>query len=257
MNRTVSVPEELEDFFRRHPKCALAFSGGTDSSYLLYAAKESGCDAVPYLVRTAFQTEDEIISAVRLADSLGFDLHILSADVLGDPEIIKNPQDRCYLCKRKVLGTIISAAEEAGINLVIDGSNASDDPAERPGMRALEELGIVSPLRVCGLSKSGIRELSKAAELPTWHIPSNSCLATRIPCGTPITESLLKTVEQCESALREMGFSDFRVRTDGRSATVEVLPEQDGLLELRKDAVEDILLKYHSSVSYGVRKSVS
>lgn len=255
MNRNTSVPESLADFFRDHPKCALAFSGGTDSAYLLYAAKESGCDAVPYLVRTAFMTEDEIISAVHLADSLGLDLHILNADVLGDPEITKNPHNRCYLCKKKVFGTIIAAAEEAGIDLIIDGSNTSDDPAERPGMKALEELGIVSPLRVCGLSKPEIRELSKAAGLSTWHMPSNSCSATRIPYGTPITGPLLNIVEECESSLRGLGFSGFRVRTDGQSATLEILPEQNGLLELRKDAVEDILLKYHSSVSYGVRRS--
>ncbi len=247
------VPQKLRDFFEEHGRVALAFSGGTDSTYLLHAAVSSGAEVSAYTVRTAFQTPEETERAARLAELIGARHTVLDLDILFVPGIRENPEDRCYLCKKAVFSAISGRALSDGFTVVIDGTNASDDFSERPGMRALVEMGILSPLRSAGITKAQVRTLSKAANLPTWNMNSNSCLATRVPCGTVITEDLLGTVESCEKGLFAMGFSDFRVRTDGNSAILETTGEQRQLLEERKADVESLLLKYHSSVSYSER----
>jgi uncharacterized protein len=136
---------------------------------------------------------------------------------------------------------------------VIDGTNASDDYDLRPGMRAIQELGVRSPLREAGLTKEQVRELSREAGLPNWDLPSDSCLATRIPTGTVIDEKLLRRTEDAETEIETLGFRGFRVRTRGGSALLEVAPEQSGLLESCKETVEKVLLKYYDGVSYGER----
>ena len=123
-----------------------------------------------------------------------------------------NPADRCYYCKRNIFSRILEAAGEDGYSLILDGTNASDRADDRPGMRALKEMEVRSPLRECGLTKAMIRELSREAGLFTWNKPAYACLATRIPEGTEITEELLTMTEQAEDYLFSLGFTDFRVR---------------------------------------------
>ncbi len=253
MCQTSDFPSYLRDFFEESGPVAVAFSGGTDSTYLLHAAVQCGAEVRAYTVRTAFQTEGEISRAKELAERLGVMHTVIDMDILGVEGIGNNPEDRCFLCKRAVFRAIRMKADNDGMSVVADGTNASDDASDRPGMRALEVMGILSPLRSAGLTKSRIRELSKAAGLPTWNLRSNSCLATRVPCGTVITERLLDIVEECESRLSDMGFEDFRVRTDGKSAVLETVAGQRPLLENRKTEVESLLLKYHSAVSYSER----
>lgn len=219
----------LADFFLQHPRVALGFSGGVDSSYLLYAALKCGAAVQAYYVKSPFQPAFELEDARRLATQLGAELRILPANPLEDPMVAANPKDRCYHCKRAIFGRIAEAARADGSPVLLDGTNASDDLSDRPGIRALEELAVLSPLRLCGLTKTEIRRLSKEAGLFTWDKPAYACLATRIPTGCPITLPLLEKTERAEQALTTLGFSDFRVRyLDGR-AKLQVPPEQMAL----------------------------
>ena len=252
MCQTDIVPESLQEFFVRNPKVAVAFSGGTDSSYLLYAAVNSGADAVAVFVSTPFQFPGEREDAERIAKGIGAEFRVAEAELMNDPDIVSNTPERCYFCKRRILGALTGIVEKDRI--LIDGTNASDDPDDRPGTRALAEFGVQSPLRLCGIGKTEVRELSRRAGLSTWNRPSNSCLATRIPAGVRLDQNLLDTVNDCEEALRSMGFSDFRVRTNGWDAVLETVREQRPLLESHKTEVESILLKYHSTVSYRERR---
>ena len=154
---------ELSDFFAQHPKAALAFSGGADSAFVLYSAAACGADIMPYFVRSQFQPAFERADARRLAAALGVPLRELELDVLCEDAIAANPAERCYFCKRRIFGAICTAAAADGYPVVLDGTNASDDRGDRPGMRALEQAHVLSPLRLCGLTKAEVRRRSKAA----------------------------------------------------------------------------------------------
>ena len=203
---------KLDEFFKINKKAAIAFSRGVDSAYLLYAALSLGADVKAYYVKTAFQPMFELEDAKRLAKELKADLKIIDADILGFEDVVSNPSDRCYYCKQKIFGLILEAAGADGFDVILDGTNASDDAADRPGMRALREMKVMSPLRECGLTKAEIRRLSKEAGLFTWDKPSYACLATRVPSGTRLTADILSRTEQAESFLSGLGFSDFRIR---------------------------------------------
>lgn len=230
----------LQDFFLQNPDTALAFSGGVDSAYLLYAALNWGRRVRAYFVRSAFQPAFELRDARRLADELNADLKILDADVLSVPQITENSPDRCYYCKQALFRTVLEAAEKDGFPVLMDGTNASDDAGDRPGMRALRELRVRSPLRECGLSKDDIRRLSRDAGLFTWEKPAYACLATRIPAGTAITAEKLRNVEAAEDFLFSLGFSDFRVRLLDGCARIQ-LPEGQipRLLEHRETVLRE------------------
>ncbi len=216
----------MKEFFQQNPKAALGFSGGTDSAYLLYAAKECGADVQPYYVKTIFQPQFEYTDALALCEQLGISLKVIEHDILSEQCISENPANRCYYCKKLLFTLLKQRAEQDGYHLIIDGTNASDNSLERPGMKALEEMAVRSPLRECGLTKDKIRDLSHAAGLFTWDKPAYSCLATRIPTGDSITEDLLRRIEKAECALSKLGFSDFRVRVYHDFARVQVREEQ-------------------------------
>lgn len=229
---------ELSEFFKQNPRFALAFSGGTDSSYLLYAAKAAGCDVRPYLLKSPFQPQFELNDAHRVADSLRLPLTVVSFDILQDPDVRRNPANRCYFCKRALFTRLRELCRSDGYELLCDGTNASDDASDRPGMKALEELGVRSPLRECGLVKPEIRKLSKKAGLFTGDKPAYACLATRIPAGTPITGPVLQKIEREETALFGLGFSDFRVRYFSGAAKLQFPEEQfSGVLAKREEIV--------------------
>lgn len=183
--------EPLAEFFARTPRFAVAFSGGCDSSYLLAAAVEAGCDVKAYMVDTAFQPAFELEDARRVVAACGAAFEVIEADVLAEDAICANPPERCYLCKRFIFGTILERMARDGYDVLADGTNASDDPARRPGFRALAELGVVSPLRRAGMTKDEVRAASRVLGVPTADKPSFSCLATKVPAGQQITEAAL------------------------------------------------------------------
>ena len=229
---------ELSDFFAQHPKAALAFSGGADSAFLLYSAAACGADIMPYFVRSQFQPAFEHADACRLAAALGVPLRELEVDVLCEDTITANPADRCYFCKRRIFGAICTAAAADGYPVVLDGTNASDDRGDRPGMRALEQAQVLSPLRLCGLTKAEVRRRSKAAGLFTWDKPAYACLATRIPTGETITPEALATTETAERYLFSLGLTNFRIRMYRGAARIQVPQAQLPLLLSHR---EDIL----------------
>lgn len=220
---------QLQDFFRENPVCAVAFSGGVDSACLLYAASAYGRRTAAYFVKTPFQPDFELEDAQEVVRRLGTSLTVLEFDVLRIPAVAANPQDRCYHCKRALFTRLREAADADGFPLVLDGCNASDDASDRPGMRALRELGVRSPLRECGVTKSDVRRLAREAGLPVWNKPSYACLATRIPAGTIITQTDLKRIARGENLLMSLGFSDFRLRLRGKNALLQVRAGQISL----------------------------
>ena len=204
-------------------KAALGFSGGVDSSYLLWAARQCGADVRPYYIKTSFQPEFEFEDAKHLCREIGAELTVLELDALSDPAVAANPADRCYHCKRNLFGTLAARALADGYTLLLDGTNASDDAGDRPGMRALRELSVRSPLRECGLTKARIRALSREAGLFT----------TRVPTGETITAEKLQKTERAEALLFSLGFRDFRVRYFAGAARIQ-LPEAQLPLALER-----------------------
>ena len=217
---------DLKEFFENNPKAALGFSGGVDSAYLLYAAIKYGADIQPYYIKTAFQPEFEYNDVAAFAEKIGVSVKVIEHDILSENIIRTNPPNRCYYCKKSLFTLLKAQAEKDGYTLIIDGTNASDDISDRPGMKALAELAVRSPLRECGHTKDKIRELSREAGLFTWDKPAYACLATRIPTGIAIEETDLERVEKAENILMSMGFSDFRVRLFHDSARLQVKEEQ-------------------------------
>ena len=239
----------LQEFFTEHPQVALAFSGGADSSYLLWAGLRWAERLGIYYVKSPFQPEFEYRDALRLASELGAELTVLEADPLADPQVAANPQNRCYYCKKVIMSTIKAAASRDGFALVIDGTNASDDISDRPGYRALGEEGVLSPLRLCAITKAQLREASREAGLFTWNKPAYACLATRVPTGETITREKLAAIEAGEDALFRMGFTDFRLRTKNGAAKLQFVAGQHEKAEARLDEIRAALRPYYSAVS--------
>ncbi|MCH3916233.1 MAG: ATP-dependent sacrificial sulfur transferase LarE [Spirochaetia bacterium] len=238
----------LEDFFALHDNCAVCFSGGCDSAYLLYEAMKSAKSVCAYYVRSAFQPQVDLEDAKKIADMLHAHLTIVDIDVLSDTKIRENSTLRCYYCKKAIMAAVKKQAEKDGKPVILDGTNASDEVSDRPGMKALEEEGILSPLRLCGLTKKDIRESSKLAGLSTWDKPANACLATRIPCGTELSLCQLQIIETVEDGLRKLGFSDFRVRERGSTARLEVPIQQLSMAIWQRYEILGILQPYFSDI---------
>lgn len=227
----------LSSFFLQNPRIALAFSGGVDSSYLLYAAMRAGCDVHAFFVKTAFQPQFELDDALRLAKELDVPLTILYHDVFAHPQVVANPPDRCYYCKHALFQMMKEEAEKAGYPVLMDGTNASDNGDDRPGMKALTELSVRSPLRECGITKAEIYSRSKKAGLFTHDKPSYACLATRIPAGTSIDAQTLQRVEKAEEWLFSLGFSNLRVRVQGHAAKIQLPADQLVKAAIRSDEI--------------------
>ena len=239
---------ELREFFEQYSEVAIAFSGGVDSAYLLYTARKYAKRVKAYYVKTAFQPQFELDDAKRLAVDLGAEMEVLEADVLRDPVIVSNPADRCYHCKKKLFSHILKAAREDGFFVLLDGTNASDDASDRPGMRAIAELSVCSPLRECGLTKDAIRQLSREAGLFTHDKPAYACLATRIPVGEMITAEKLQRTEFAEDYLTALGFRDFRVRSMGDMAKIQVREEDLELAMTHRREILNELKKHYTGV---------
>lgn len=216
----------LQAFFTQYPRAAVAFSGGVDSAFVLWAAQKYGCEVRAYYLHSAFQPAFELEDAKRLTEQLGIPMTVIEADILSVPGAAENGPERCYHCKHALFTQLWERVRQDGYTVLFDGTNASDDAGDRPGMRALQELAVVSPLRVCGVTKAEVREQSRQAGLFTWDKPAYACLATRIPTGTPITPDKLEKVERAERILAGLGFTDFRVRLAGNTARLEMTAAQ-------------------------------
>ncbi|MGI5988706.1 MAG: ATP-dependent sacrificial sulfur transferase LarE [Lachnospiraceae bacterium] len=237
--------QNLERYLTALGSVAIAYSGGVDSTLLLTEAHKclrDKCAAIT--VVSPSLPEDEARAAEDFCRKHGIrhvSLHVNELDIPGFKE---NPVNRCYLCKRGLFESVRAEAEKLGLSYIAEGSNMDDLNDYRPGLRAIREMGVKSPLREAGLSKAEIREISKIMGLPTWSKPSAACLASRFAYGEEITEKKLTMVGLAENWLRGKGFTQIRVRIHGGDengkgsiARIEVLPrEQELLMSCRKDA---------------------
>jgi uncharacterized protein len=218
--------QHLLDIITETGGAAVAFSGGVDSSFLCFAAASAlGQRTAAVTVVSPMLPKSEIESAAATAGAIGI-RHILVEEDEIEDDVAQNSPERCYFCKKKEFAAIQRAAGKRGLGTVLDGSNLDDLGDYRPGLKALAEMNIKSPLRDAGLGKAEIRELSQRFNLPTWNKPAFACLASRIPYGETISKEKLSRIEQAEEALKAFGFRQFRVRSHGDIARIEVAPEE-------------------------------
>lgn len=228
------MTEELSEKYGKLLEClralesaAVAFSGGVDSALLLYAAKEALKERV--IAITAKSTvfpERELKSAREFCEKQNIPHFVIEVNELEIEGFRQNPPNRCYICKKHLFFEIIKTARENNLKHVVEGSNLDDEGDYRPGLLAIKELSVRSPLREAGLRKSDIRAISKALGLPEWGKPSFACLATRFPYGDEITEDKLSMIDRAEQLLLDMGITQVRVRVHGKIARIEALPEE-------------------------------
>lgn len=216
---------KLKEILSEIDRPLLAFSGGVDSTFLAGVAAEMELNFKAITIASPFIPEKEIQEAIELSRSLNIEHEIIEVkfDQLG--KALNNSPERCYYCKKMIFSKIKKYAE-AENRTVIEGTNQDDQGDYRPGMKALRELEIKSPLFDAGLKKSEIRKLSAEIDLPTWDKPSLSCLATRVSYNSEITEDKLARIEVAEKHLVELGFTQYRVRDHNNLARIEVLPEE-------------------------------
>ncbi len=224
----------------------LAFSGGIDSILLLYLCKDLNILAVT--LNSNLQTEEEIKFAQEICNSLQVKHIILDIDIFQNPVILSNPKDRCYHCKKMMFEKIINTANQNGCNIIIDGTNFDDLKVYRPGRKALNELGILSPFTKFEITKAEIRKYAKNLGITSYDKPSTPCLATRFPYGTNLTDKKLQMVENGEKILKQFGFECCRLRLYDNIARIEILPEffQD-FIDKKSEitaALKNIGLKY-------------
>lgn len=205
----------------------VAYSGGVDSTLLAFAAHVVlGEKALAVLAISDTYPTSEVVSARQTAREMGFTLLEVDTHELADPRFRANPSDRCYYCKGELFGMLRTIANSRGLKWVADGSNSDDLSDHRPGRLAAKEYAVVSPLQDAGMSKADVREISRMLNLPTWDKPSMACLASRFPYGDEITEEGLVRVSAAEDAVRALGLRQFRVRSHGDVARLEVEPDE-------------------------------
>jgi len=213
--------QDLLDSLRSMGKAVVAFSGGLDSTFLLHAARQAlGGNVLAVTIVTPYMPEAEIEEAVHAAKAMQARHLLLTAAI---PEaILNNPPERCYLCKRSLFTMMMETAAREGIGHVLDGTNLDDLGDYRPGLKALGELGVASPLLAAGLGKQEIRDLCREHGLSVWDKPAGACLLTRLPHGRPVEEDELRRIDRAERFLKEIGFTAVRIRSHGDVARIEV-----------------------------------
>mgnify|MGYP000913359722 CR=1 FL=1 len=235
--------DKLKNYLKRIGKIAIAFSGGTDSTFLLKTAHEIlGRNTLAITVHSAFSPEREFGRAREFIKDLNLKHLVVELDILTIEKFGENPKDRCYYCKKQIFSEVIRAARNAGFSDVADGTNFDDTDDYRPGIRALKELGIVSPLKDANMTKKDIRRISRRMGIKTWKTPSSACLASRIPYGHEITREKLEMVDKAEQYISDLGFSQVRVRHHGDIARIEVETEERKVF-LEGNFLEQVSLK--------------
>lgn len=219
--------DRLKDYLASLGSVAVAFSSGVDSTFLLYAAKEAlGDHVIAVTASSCSFPERELKEAKEYCQKMGIRHFVIKSEELEIEGFSHNPKNRCYLCKHELFEKIGALAKEQGINEIAEGSNLDDNGDYRPGLQAVAELGVKSPLRHIGFTKQEIRELSQYLNIPTWNKQSFACLSSRFPYGDLINEKKLKMVDRAEQLLLDMGFHQLRVRIHGDVARIELLPDE-------------------------------
>lgn len=219
--------DRLKDYLASFGSVAVAFSSGVDSTFLLYAAKEAlGDHVIAVTASSCSFPERELKEAKEYCQKMGIRHFVIKSEELEIEGFSHNPKNRCYLCKHELFEKIGALAKEQGINEIAEGSNLDDNGDYRPGLQAVAELGVKSPLRHIGFTKQEIRELSQYLNIPTWNKQSFACLSSRFPYGDLINEKKLKMVDRAEQLLLDMGFHQLRVRIHGDVARIELLPDE-------------------------------
>lgn len=218
--------QRLLGIIAKHKSVAVAFSGGVDSSLLCKAARDAvGDQAIAITMVSPMMPSADLETAHQIAKLVGIRHELVNDEELDEP-VAANPINRCYFCKTIEFGRIAEMAKAQGILTVLDGSNLDDEGDYRPGLKALSEQGICSPLREAGLRKADIRALSRELGLPTWDKPAAACLGSRVPYGDRITLEKLRSIDRAEQILLANGFRHCRVRHHGDIARIEVAPEE-------------------------------
>ena len=221
-------------------KVVLAFSGGVDSALLLKIAsslRKDENDVVAMFFKAPSSTEEDLVNAKNLAEEMGVKLFIKDVDIFVDDHIVNNSKDRCYHCKSHLFKQAIKLKDDLGYGYVIDGTNTDDHKVYRPGLMALRDLGVVSPLNMAGFSKQMVRDLADELNISVAKRPSAPCLLTRFPYGTKITPAKLDRLEKAEAFIRDLGFIKFRVRDHSNIARIELMPEDFMAFIEKKDQV--------------------
>lgn len=242
--KAIAGSEKLKALLRSYESAVVAFSGGVDSSLLLSSAASVMEPKMLLAVtfKSVLNPPGEIEDAAKLAADLKAAHRIIAIDPCSDAGFTANSLERCYICKKLLFSRLFEIAENEGFDVVLEGSNADDPDDYRPGLRAVKELGVQSPLLEAGLGKAEIRFLSRQAGLPSWDKPSAACLASRIPYGEEITPEKLKQVAAAESVLREMGIEgNLRVRRHGKLARIEVDESAFKLVTARRGEIKEKL----------------
>ncbi|MCL4377017.1 MAG: ATP-dependent sacrificial sulfur transferase LarE [Actinobacteria bacterium] len=224
---------KLKKYLQSLESAVIAFSGGTDSTFLLKITSEILKDNLAAITaKSPTFPDSEFEDSKNLARGLNVRHIIIATNELDNTEFTVNDKDRCYYCKNELLGLISDFARKNGFKHILDGSNYDDMKDYRPGARASKKWDVLSPLKEAGLTKKEIRTVSKELGLPTWDKPAAACLASRIPYGTKITEELLKKITGAESVLKKLGFAQVRVRHHDNIARIEIpVSDMPGLLD--------------------------
>jgi uncharacterized protein len=205
--------ERLRAILKEHSPLLIAYSGGVDSTLLLAEAVSAlGTDATGVIADSPSLPRAALAEALRAAEGFGATVEVVATSELDDPRYAENPINRCYFCKAELFSRMDAVARERGFAAIAYGENADDPAHERPGSVAAAEFSVIAPLRMAGLTKSEVRELSRRSGLPTADAPAQPCLSSRIPHGTPVTRAALGFVERGEAVVRQFGFRVFRVR---------------------------------------------